>query len=294
MPFRHGVPTSSIQREHPGARLGRDRSRPRGGDKRLTTAKVVYVSAYVDDATLALRLATGTSEILKGVRSVGLFEGPGLGAAGDDLAQTWIERVLSRHRPDDGFLSEEAADNLERLKKNRVWIVDPLDGTKEFAGGRQDWAIHVALVENGIPTHAAVGLPDAGQVFHTGSAKAVMGPRANKIVVSHNRQPEVAQVIADKLDSEVVRMGSAGAKAMHVLLGDYDAYVHAGGQYEWDSAAPIGVCTDAGLHCSRLDGSPLRYNNEDVYLPDVVICRPELKDTILEAAAEFKKEHGHY
>lgn len=257
-------------------------------------ARLGGVSSYVDDATLAYRLAIGTSEILKGVRCVSLLSGKNLGITGDELAQTWIERCLAEHRPDDGLLSEEAADDHARLNKDRVWIVDPLDGTKEFASGRQDWAVHIALVEHGVPTKAAVGLPDLGHVFHSGDVQAVQGPLSKRIIVSHNRRPDVAQHIADRLDSEIVSMGSAGAKAMHVLLGDYDAYIHAGGQYEWDSAAPTGVCTAAGLHCSRLDGSPLRYNNRDTYLPDIVICRPELADTILTAAAEFKAEHGHY
>lgn len=258
------------------------------------TGRVVGVSGYVDDATLAYRLAVGTSEILKGIRCVGLLDREALGRAGDDLAQDWIGRILAEHRPLDGFLSEELADDKERLSKERVWIVDPLDGTKEFADGRQDWAVHIALVENGIPTHAAVGLPDLGHVFHTDDVKAVRGPRSYRITVSHNRKPLVADTIADELDSSLMPMGSAGAKAMHVLLGDADAYVHAGGQYEWDSAAPTAVCKAAGLHCSRLDGSELSYNHEDTYLPDLLICRPELADSILTTAAQYYKEHGHY
>ncbi|MCQ9344182.1 3'(2'),5'-bisphosphate nucleotidase CysQ [Corynebacterium sp. 153RC1] len=252
------------------------------------------MTAHFDDATLTHRLAQGTGEILKGVRNVGVLRGRELGDAGDDLAQNWIARVLEQHRPDDGFLSEEAADNPERLGKDRVWIIDPLDGTKEFATGRQDWAVHIALVEQGIPTHAAVGLPDLGVVFHSSDARAVTGPFSGKIALSHNRPPEVALHIAEKLGFETQTMGSAGAKAMHVLLGDYDAYIHAGGQYEWDSAAPVGVCKAAGLHCSRLDGSELRYNNKDTYLPDILICRPELAEEILSLIAAFREEHGSY
>lgn len=252
------------------------------------------MTAHFDDATLTYRLAQGTGEILKGVRNVGVLRGRELGDAGDDLAQNWIARVLEQHRPDDGFLSEEAADNPERLGKDRVWIIDPLDGTKEFATGRQDWAVHIALVEHGVPTHAAVGLPDLGVVFHSSDARAVTGPLAKKIALSHNRPPEVATHIADKLGFETQTMGSAGAKAMHVLLGDYDAYIHAGGQYEWDSAAPVGVCKAAGLHCSRLDGTELTYNNKDTYLPDILICRPELADEILGLVAAFREEHGSY
>lgn len=240
------------------------------------------------------RLAQGTGEILKGVRNGGLLRGRELGEAGDDLAQNWISRVLEQHRPNDGFLSEEAADNPERLGKERVWIIDPLDGTKEFATGRQDWAIHIALVENGKPTHAAVNLPDLGVVFDSADARAVGGPYAKRIAVSHNRTPAVAEHIAQKLGFKAEPMGSAGAKAMHVLLGDYDAYIHAGGQYEWDSAAPVGVSLAAGLHCSRLDGTPLTYNNKDTYLPDLLICRPELADEILEMTTTFLKENGSY
>ncbi|WJZ02053.1 3'(2'),5'-bisphosphate nucleotidase CysQ [Corynebacterium freiburgense] len=252
------------------------------------------MTAHFEDANLTRRLAQGTGEILKGVRNVGLLRSTHLGDAGDELAQNWIARVLAQHRPDDGFLSEEAADNPARLEKDRVWIIDPLDGTKEFATGRQDWAVHIALIEHGTPIHAAVGLPDLGVVFHSSDAKAVMGPLARKIMISHNRPPKVANHIAEKLGFETVSMGSAGAKAMHVLLGDADAYVHAGGQYEWDSAAPVGVCRAAGLHCSRLDGSEITYNNKDTYLPDVLICRPELAEEILSIAADFHAANGSY
>lgn len=252
------------------------------------------MTAQLDDARLAFRLALGSGEILKGVRGVGLLRDRGLGDAGDDLAQNWIARVLAQHRPDDGVLSEEAADNLGRLDKNRVWIIDPLDGTKEFAGGRQDWAVHIALVENGQPVECAVNLPDLGVVFTSAESRAVTGPLARKIVVSRNRAPQVAQHVADAMGFELQPMGSAGAKAMHVLLGDADAYIHAGGQYEWDSAAPVGVARAAGLHCSRLDGSLLSYNNQDTYLPDVLICRPELADDIMRHAASFLESHGSY
>ena len=246
------------------------------------------------DSRLTNLIAQGTGEILKGIRGVGLLRGRELGEAGDDLAQNWIARVLAQHRPDDGFLSEEAADNSERLDKERVWIVDPLDGTKEFATGRQDWAVHVALVENGVPTHAAVGLPDLGVVFKSSDVRHVSGPLSRRIALSRNRPPEVAQFVADKLDFETVGVGSAGAKAMHVLLGDYDAYIHAGGQYEWDQAAPVGVSIAAGLHASRLDGSELRYNNADTYIPDLLICRPELAEDILKACAEYLEQHGSF
>ena len=250
------------------------------------------MSVFVEDDVLCYRLARGAGEILKGVRNVGLLRGRILGDAGDALAQEWIARVLEQHRPDDGILSEEAADNRDRLDSERVWIIDPLDGTREFAGGRQDWAVHVALVENGRPTHAAVGLPDLGQVFHTGDVKAVQGPRSGKIAVSRTRPPEVAQFVADKLGLELDPMGSAGAKAMHVLLGDHDAYIHDGGQYEWDSAAPVGVAKSAGLHVCRLDGSEPVYNNADTYMPDMLFCRPDMAEEILAAVQEFRASQG--
>lgn len=252
------------------------------------------MSAHYSDSRLTDLIAQGTGEILKGIRGVGLLRGRDLGEAGDDLAQNWIARVLTQHRPDDGFLSEEAADNSDRLSKDRVWIIDPLDGTKEFATGRQDWAVHVALVEDGVPTHAAVALPDLGVVFSSADAKHVEGPLAKKIIVSRNRPPAVAYHVGKQLGFEVEGYGSAGAKAMHVLLGDHDAYIHAGGQYEWDQAAPVGVALASGLHASHLNGDPLRYNKEDTYVPDLLICRPELADEILSICSDYYDEHGSF
>ena len=250
------------------------------------------MTATLDDSRLTNSLAEGCGEILKGIRKGGLLHHLSLGDAGDELAQSWISRVLEQHRPDDGFLSEEAMDNLDRLHKDRVWIVDPVDGTKEFATGRQDWAIHIALVINGHPEHAAVGLPDLGVTFKSSDVRAVKGPLSHKLVVSRNRPPEVGRFIADKMGWETVGIGSAGAKTMHVLLGDYDGYIHAGGQYEWDQAAPVGVALAAGLHASRLDGSPISFNNKDTYIPDLLVCRPELADDILAHAAEFRDSNG--
>ena len=252
------------------------------------------MTVEISDSRLTNSLAQGCGEILKGVRNGGLLRGLSLGDAGDEAAQEWIARVLEQHRPQDGMLSEEASDDLARLKKDRVWIVDPLDGTKEFATGRQDWAVHIALVENGIPIHAAVGLPDKGVTFKSSDVRAVTGPLSKKFVISRNRPPKVASYIAEKMGYETVGVGSAGAKAMHVLLGDFDGYIHAGGQYEWDQAAPVGVAQAAGLHCCRLDGSEIRFNNEDTFIPDILICRPELKDEILEHAQAFAAEHGGF
>lgn len=217
------------------------------------------------------------------------MRGHELGAAGDELAQHWIASVLAAHRPDDGMLSEEAPDEVEeRLSKDRVWIIDPLDGTREFSNGRLDWAVHISMVENGTPVVAAVAMPDLNRVWHTSNVRAVKGPYAKRIVISRTRPPACADYVAHALGSELHPMGSAGAKGMSVLLGDADAYIHSGGQYEWDSCAPVGVALAAGLHCSRLDGSPLVYNQEDTYLPDLLICRKEIAGDILKAVAEFE------
>ena len=252
------------------------------------------MTAELNDATLAQRLAQGTGEILKGVRNVGLLRGTELGKAGDALAQDWIARSLIQHRPNDAMLSEEAEDDLSRLDNSRVWIIDPLDGTREYAGGRQDWAVHIALVENGKIVEAAVGMPDLGRVFSSSEVRAVEGTRTNRLVISQNTTPAIAEFIAEDLGMELVTMGSCGAKAVSVILGDNDAYVHAGGQYEWDNAAPVGIAQAAGLHTSRLDGTDLCYNCESPYLPDLVISRPDMADEILSSAAKFHDKHGAY
>lgn len=252
------------------------------------------MTAELNDATLAQRLAQGTGEILKGVRNVGLLRGTELGKAGDALAQDWIARSLVQHRPNDAMLSEEAEDDLARLDNSRVWIIDPLDGTREYAGGRQDWAVHIALVENGKIVESAVGMPDLGRVFSSSEVRAVEGSRTNRLVISQNTTPAIAEFIAEDLGLELVTMGSCGAKAVSVILGDNDAYVHAGGQYEWDNAAPVGIAQAAGLHTSRLDGTDLCYNCESPYLPDLVISRPDMADEILASAAKFHDKHGAY
>jgi 3'(2'), 5'-bisphosphate nucleotidase len=184
-------------------------------------------------------------------------------------------------------LSEEAADEQSRLDASRVWIIDPLDGTREFSEGRHDWAVHVALAIDGVPGPAAVALPGMNLVMSTADVPALDGAHHEqlRIAVSRSRPPAEAEQLAERLDAELVPMGSAGFKAMAVVRGDADAYVHSGGQYEWDSAAPVGVAAAAGLHTSRLDGSPPAYNRPDPYLPDLIVCRPELADRILAALA---------
>ena len=241
-------------------------------------------SNQLDDAGLARDLAHQTGELLQLARRTTHVTGKPLGALGDALGQQFLSRSLQVLRPDDAVLSEEAADDPRRLEASRVWIIDPLDGTREYAEGRSDWAIHVALVTDGVASVGAVALPALGVVLDTGSPPPLPTSTTGlKIAVSRSRPPEVATRAAQLLGGELVAMGSAGAKTMAVVRGEAHAYVHAGGQYEWDSAAPVAVAKAAGLHVSRLDGSPLIYNRRDTYMPDLVVCRPELKDRLLAA-----------
>jgi 3'(2'), 5'-bisphosphate nucleotidase len=209
---------------------------------------------------------------------------------GDRSSHEWLMGQLRAERPEDAVLSEEARaderNDARRLRAARVWIIDPLDGTREYGEGRADWAVHVALVEDGTPTVGAVALPAEGIVLSTAEVPEV--PAAGdplRVVVSRSRPPEAATRIASSLRAELVEMGSAGAKAMSILLGRSDVYPHSGGQFEWDSAAPVAVATAAGLHCSRLDGSPLVYNRVDSYLPDLLICRPEHAAAVIAASS---------
>jgi 3'(2'), 5'-bisphosphate nucleotidase len=246
------------------------------------------------DAALAAEIAQVAGELLLGVRDELGFDDPrALGAAGDKRANAMILERLRDDRPGDGVLSEEAHDNLNRLKMERVWIIDPLDGTREFSTrGRDDWAVHVALWQAGAEiTDAAVALPARGEVYRSDTVVAQLSPepsdgasgRPIRVAVSATRPPALLQRIGRSMSVKAVPIGSAGAKAMAVLCGDVDAYLHAGGQWEWDSAAPAGVVLAAGLHASRLDGSPLRYNQLDPYLPDLLMCRTEAAPTLLDA-----------
>jgi 3'(2'), 5'-bisphosphate nucleotidase len=247
-----------------------------------------------DDHLLAAWLAEAAGARLHEVRTEGLV-GKELKDAGDRAAHELLMELLAAYRPDDAVLSEEAlenaADKERRLQAERVWIVDPLDGTREFSEPpRDDWAVHVALWSRGELIAGAVAQPALGETFHTGRPP-VVPPRSHqrpRIAVSRSRPPAFVAALAAELDAELVPMGSAGVKMMSVVRDLTDAYVHAGGQYEWDSAAPVAVAAAAGLHTSRVDGSPRRYNQDDVYLPDVIVCRPELADAIL----AFVARHG--
>ena len=248
--------------------------------------------AAEDDHELAAWLAETAGRRLVEVRAEGLT-GRELKDAGDLAAHELLMDLLTTHRPGDAVLSEEGKDDKVRLGRDRVWIVDPLDGTREFSEPpREDWAVHVALWqrsrEGGDLVAGAVAQPGLHATFSTGRPPVVPPSTAARprIAVSRSRPPEFVHGLARELGAELVPMGSAGAKVISVVRDVTDAYVHAGGQYEWDSAAPVAVARAAGLHTSRVDGSPLRYNQDDVSLPDLVVCRPELAEPILKWVAE--------
>lgn len=242
---------------------------------------------YPDDDRLARDLAGAAGERLLALRAAG-GSSDDLRRAGDLGSQQFLAAELGRLRPDDAVLSEEAADDPVRLTADRVWIIDPLDGTREFGEqGRTDWAVHVALWERGDLTAGAVALPALGQVFSTAEPPVMpAGPAEGsplRIVVSRSRPADFLPTMAERLGAELVPLGSAGAKACAVIRGEADAYVHSGGQYEWDSAAPVAVARAAGLHASRIDGADLGYNCEQPWMPDIVICRVPLARRILDA-----------
>jgi 3'(2'), 5'-bisphosphate nucleotidase len=265
-----------------------------------------------DDALLACDLAEAAGRVLLGVRGAGLT-GRDLAEAGDRAAHEYLVAELARIRPADVVLSEEGADPQERLKAERVWIVDPLDGTREFSEvGRPDWAVHVALWERGELTAGAIALPAEGLSYNTARppvlptrgvpivGSALNGAALNstalnstgpdgavRVAVSRTRPPHLVHGLVARLGARPVPMGSAGVKCASVWRGEADAYVHAGGQYEWDSAAPVAVARAAGLFTSRIDGSPLVYNRPDPLLPDLLVCRPELAETLLHTLSEL-------
>ena len=240
----------------------------------------------MNDTDLARQIAEAAGRILIDLRQSGLFEGKALGKMGDQLANQFIMQALRLHRPEDAILSEEEKDNAQRLNCHRVWIVDPLDGTREYGEARADWAVHVALSVEGEPALGAVALP--GLPLTLCSGDTLSRPRQEgrlRMVVSRTRPAAEAIAVAEALNAELIPMGSAGAKAMAIVRGEADIYLHSGGQYEWDSCAPVAVAKAAGLHVSRIDGSPLRYNQTDTYLPDLLICLKEQAVRVLELTA---------
>lgn len=261
------------------------------------------------DQQLAVDLAIEAGRLLVDLRSSGPT-GRELGDIGDRRANTLLLERLAAARPDDAVLSEESADDLARVDADRVWIIDPVDGTREYGlGDRPDWAVHVALWERaGDPalsrlTAAAVGLPALGVVSGVDDDEVYAAPVGNggvdgggllpprtgsrpRIVLSASRPPRFADVVAEAVGGDLVPLGSAGAKTAAVVRGEADAYIHAGGQYQWDSAAPAGVALARGFVAVRIDGTPLEYNVSDTYLPDLVVCRADLADAILGAIAD--------
>ena len=245
--------------------------------------------AMESDAQLATRLATETGHRLLALRE----EMFGAGAstwdvkdAGDAIAQDFLASEFAEHRPDDAVLSEEGSEDPRRFGADRVWIVDPLDGTREYGEpGRMDWAVHVALWTTDRFGAGAVSLPAIDMTFSTDPA-APHPPATRerpRLVTSRSRAPHAAILVAEGLGCDAFRLGSAGAKAMAVVMGEADIYIHDGGMYQWDSAAPVAVANAAGFHTSRIDGSPLIYNDRDPWLPDFILCRPELAEPVLKA-----------
>ena len=244
-------------------------------------------AAAPDDHRLAASLAEEAGRLLLDLRVASAELHPALlRDEGDRQAHRLLADRLHEQRPEDGLLSEEGVDTARRLGRERVWVVDPLDGTREYGeAGRSDWAVHVALVVDGVLAAGAVALPARGIVLGTEPPPPMPPAPAGRlrVVTSRSRMPQAATRVAAALGAELLPLGSAGAKAMAVVLGEADAYAHAGGMYEWDSAAPAAVALAAGLHVSRIDGSPMRYNRPDPWLPDLLVCRPELAATCLAA-----------
>jgi 3'(2'), 5'-bisphosphate nucleotidase len=240
------------------------------------------------DAELAIHLARTAGQLLLDVRASAMLEGKALGTAGDATANQFLVHALRAQRPDDGLLSEEMKCDGTRLTKSRVWIVDPVDGTREYGEQRTDWAVHIALAIDGVATVGAVALPGLGVVLDSAAPLPLPPvPEKLRMVVSRTRPAAEALAVAEALGAELVPMGSAGAKAMAIIRGEADIYLHTGGQYEWDSCAPAAVALAHGLHASRVDGSPLIYNREDVSMPDLLICRRKHARPVLDALGKM-------
>lgn len=262
--------------------------------RRLPVTPTSYSKAVMStNARYAADLARGAGSVLAALQRRSVSRGSdfdALKARADAAAQRYLDERIRRERPGDAVLSEEGADSLERLSAHRVWIIDPLDGTREFAEGRDDWAVHVALWEDGDLVAGAVALPGVGLVLTSEDEPRVFAPpKKIRLAVSRSRPPALVDYLAVALDAELVPMGSAGFKTGAVVSGAADAYVHDGGQYDWDSAGPVAVARRAGLFTSRVSGRKLDYNQPDPYLPDLVVCNPAIAESLLEAADRFRR-----
>lgn len=245
----------------------------------------------MNDTELAAHLADVAGKLLITVRESGMLSLKALGKAGDATANQFLCHALREQRPDDALLSEEEKDSPERLEAARVWIVDPVDGTREYGEARTDWAVHVGLAVDGAPVLGAVALPGAGVILRSDRPIPLTpAPARLRMVVSRTRPAPEATAVAERLGADLVPMGSAGAKAMAVIRGQADIYLHSGGQYEWDSCAPVAVALAHGLHASRIDGSPLVYNQRDTYMPDLLICRKEHAQQVLDLVRDVRVE----
>ena len=241
----------------------------------------------MSDVELAETLARAAGALLLDLRTSSGMEGRELGDAGDAAANDLLVSALRKARPNDGLLSEESKDTKDRLSQKRVWIIDPVDGTREYGEGRNDWAVHVGLSVDGKAAIGAVALP-ALELTLSSEHPDLPPQRADRLrmVVSRSRPAKEAVAVSEKLDAELIPMGSAGAKAMAIVRGEADVYLHSGGQYEWDNCAPVAVAQAHGLHCSRIDGGPLTYNCSNPYLPDLLICHKQDAESILALVAE--------
>lgn len=238
----------------------------------------------MDDARLAHAVAEAAGKLLLRIQADDAD-----GARGDREANRLILDMLREARPGDPILSEESADEPARLASRRVWIVDPLDGTREFAEGREDWAVHIALAVDGAPAIGAVALPRRGITLSSDAPPALRSAASPpRMLVSRTRPSALCAAVSQALAAETIGMGSAGAKAMAVVLGEAEIYLHSGGQHQWDNCAPVAVALAAGLHASRIDGSPLVYNQPGSSLPDLLICRRELADPVLALVASHE------
>lgn len=242
----------------------------------------------MNDVELARHVADIAGRMLVELQRSGLFEGKALGQAGDRVANAFIMEALKANRPDDAILCEEEKDDPSRLKASRVWIVDPLDGTREYGEARSDWAVHVGLAIDGRAALGAVSLPGVPQTLCSARTEPLAGANQQlRMLVSRTRPAAEAVAVAEKLGAELVPMGSAGAKAMAVVRGDAEIYLHSGGQYEWDNCAPVAVAQASGFHVSRIDGSPLFYNSANPWLPDLLICRKDLAEQVLKLIGQL-------